>query len=121
MGEEIEASPEHVEALLTALSDRSDQLHCLREYLFDQTPADFREVLAISFGAIQEDKPRARADSLRTAIEEIENAATDDADLRRLVIDLAKVVGFSGSDARARAQAAGGRGGGGGQAAPKRR
>lgn len=92
MAEEIDASPDHVERMLAALSDRSDRLHCLREYLLDQTPSDYRDGLAISFGLVEESTPRKHADPLQKALHALENAATEDSDLQRLIIDLAKVV-----------------------------
>ncbi len=93
MSDEISASPEHVEKLLLALPDDSDRHHCLREYLFDQTPVDYREQLVVHFGMIMEEKTRGPIDNLSTALQDLEIGATTNVDLRHLLIDLAKIVG----------------------------
>jgi len=92
MADEIQASSEHVESLLLVLTNQSDRLHCLREYLFDQTPEDYRESLVVSFGSIQEEKPRHRADPLYDALTQLEITATSDADLRTLITSLARAT-----------------------------
>lgn len=93
LNDEIQPSPDIVGRLLEVLADKSDRVHCLREYLFDQTPADYRDGLIIHFGQVDDASPPRRPDSLHRALSEIEEAATEDPDLRRLVVDLAKVVG----------------------------
>ncbi len=96
MSDEISAGPEHVEKLLLALSFDADRNHCLREYIFDQTPRDYWEKLIVHFGVVHESKPRAPTDNLSAALRDLEESATSDPDLRRLLTDLAKVVGKRG-------------------------
>jgi hypothetical protein len=92
MSDELGASVENVAMLLRAVPDASDRLHCLREYLFDETPDAYRDELIISFEQLDEKRPRLATDSLRGAIHALELAATTDRDLRRLIVDLAAVL-----------------------------
>lgn len=96
MADEIAASVEHVEKLLLVLPDFSDRLHCLREFLYDQTPPDYRDATAISFGILAESKLEGRPDGLREALDQLEKTATDDADLRALLTNLANATGKPG-------------------------
>lgn len=90
MSDELGAAVENVERLLRALPKREDRLHCLREYLFDHTPEEYRAELVVHFGAVAEARPQ--RDALRDALDALEDAATSDKDLRRLITDLARVV-----------------------------
>jgi hypothetical protein len=85
-------SPDIVGKLISALTNESDRRHCIREYLYDATPSDYSSDLIISFGHVEEPAATRTADSLRQALDLLEQAATSDRDLRRLVIDLAAVV-----------------------------
>jgi hypothetical protein len=78
--------------LIAVLPEESDREYCLREYLLDHTPEEYREKIAVSFGALREEKGRP-VDKLTRALQILERRATEDADMRILVFDLAKLFG----------------------------
>lgn len=91
---EMDNSVEYVERLIQALPKEADRQHCLREWLFDQTPQKYWDQLTVHFGpAVHEAAPRPLNDSLTEALNTLEEASTDDVDLAQLVRKLAKVVG----------------------------
>jgi hypothetical protein len=92
MADEFAASPDSVEGLLRALTDQADRLHCLREFLFDQTPTEFWPTLVIHFSELNEPRARPPIDSLHDALQELERTATGDRELRQLLVDLAKIM-----------------------------
>lgn len=85
---------EHVAALIRALPDRSDQEHCVLEFLRDQCPPALAERLVAHFGSAQESRlPRQVGDDLDEAVRAIRRAANDgNVYARKVVINLARAV-----------------------------
>lgn len=77
--------------LLMALENESDRLHCQRAYLQDHTLEEFRDRLAVSFGAVDEDRPRPK-DAISRALETLDRAAGENLPLRRLLTALAELM-----------------------------
>lgn len=80
---------ESLAKLLDALPNKSDRQHCLREYLLDHTPEDYRHALVLHFGQVEDDRPRP-TDALSRALHALETRATDDQDLRELLLSLSR-------------------------------
>lgn len=91
LSDERPAQPEHVAALIVALPDQSDREHCVLEFLTDQCPPALRERLRLSFGVARE-APGKREDSLSRHLGELERAATDNPDLRKLLGNLTSLL-----------------------------
>lgn len=85
------ATPEHVSALVRALSNVSDREHCVIQFLIDQCPEDLRERLHVTFGSHRELRPPPE-DSLARHLAALELAATDNPDLRKLFANLAALM-----------------------------
>jgi len=83
-----EISAEHVTVLLRALTNESDRQHALQVFLRDQTPEEYRERLAISFGELAETR-RPVEDRLTRALRELHAQAEHDQDLERVLLYLA--------------------------------
>jgi transcriptional regulator with XRE-family HTH domain len=92
LNDEREAQPEHVAALVRVLPTPEDREHCVREFLFDQCPPEFREQLVLHFGTVR--APRAQIeDQLTRNMRALEAEAVDNPDLRKLFGNLASLFG----------------------------
>jgi hypothetical protein len=82
---------EHVKNLLLAIQNKSDREHCLREFLFDCCPEDYRAQLIITLGRAEE--PRSKGeDDITTALASLERLAVDNDDLADLLTLLVSIL-----------------------------
>lgn len=88
---------EHVEQMLKAIPAR-DREHCLRAFLIDQVPEQYRERLIVNFGALEEPPASfARHDPLSRDLHLLEREAERNPDLRKVLGNLASLVYHSSS------------------------
>lgn len=92
MNGETSMSPEHVEALLRAISDPGDKEHCLIEYLKDCCPDEYRDRLVIHFGAVLEARSK-NHDRVNARLVELDRLATQNESLNDLLDSLIKLLG----------------------------
>lgn len=83
--------PKHVERLLLAINNASDREHCLREFLFDCCPEDYREGLIVNYGAARESAAKGM-DGITSDISTLERLAVDNSDLEELIRRLIKIL-----------------------------
>lgn len=89
---ERDAQAEHVAALIGVLHSESDREHCICEFLADQCPDEYRQRLVVHFGVVRESRPRSD-DPLARNFDLLEEAATSNPDLRKLITNLAAMFG----------------------------
>lgn len=84
-------APKHVRQLLLAIQDQADREHCLREFLFDCCPEEYRDRLIISLGAAHEARAIGR-DDISTDLAVLERLAEQNPDLRELFDILVRLL-----------------------------
>jgi transcriptional regulator with XRE-family HTH domain len=91
LNNERDVYAEHAEALVRALPNPSDRDHCLRNFLIDQCPLEYRDRLVVHFGALEEPRPKPEyRDELSADLSALELEAQRNPDLRRVLSNLAK-------------------------------
>jgi transcriptional regulator with XRE-family HTH domain len=87
-------TPDHVSKLLAAINNSADRDLCVAEFLLDQCPEDYRDELTIKVGKSGVAKARGK-DRLTQDLTTLEELATDQPDLRRLISLLLSIVSKS--------------------------
>lgn len=77
-------TPAHVSKLLGAIESEADREYCVMQFLLDCCPEDYREQLAVRVGKSGSAKARG-SDKLTQDLATLEDLATDQPDLRRLI------------------------------------
>lgn len=85
---------EHVERMLRAIPEL-DREHCLRAFLLDQVPEEYREKLIVNFGSLREEAPRRPLDPLTRDLLALEHEAENNPDLRKVLSNLAALLANS--------------------------
>lgn len=85
---------EHVAQMLNAIP-AEDREHCLRAFLIDQTPEQYRERLVVNFGTLEQAPDRRSHDPLAQDLEALEREAESNPDLRGVLGYLANLARVS--------------------------
>lgn len=85
---------DHAAAIIRALPDTHSRLDCLRCFLLDECPDEYREQLSVTFttGAQVAEDAAPYRDSLAEDLAKLDKLATNNRDLRNLIRNLASLL-----------------------------